>query len=76
MFRINHEENGKKHGECSLFSSLAFAQPDPIFYESQVSDTASLEICDVKTEPSQNTINASTVVVCFIMAKHSIFYNI
>ncbi|XP_050528379.1 uncharacterized protein LOC126898425 [Daktulosphaira vitifoliae] len=57
---IKYEDNGRKHGECSLFSSLGFAQPEPIFYDTVVPDTNSLITNDIN-QITEDSLNSSSL---------------
>lgn len=76
LFRINYTDDGKKHGECSLFSSLEFASHEPVSnYENPISNSLPLTTVnnvipahDVKFELQEN------VTVCSNSTYYSITY--
>lgn len=60
-FRINYSDDGKKHGECSLFNSLEFPSYAPVSSnENQVQNSLPLIIDNVvsNNEKSNSPENA------------------
>lgn len=69
-FRVNYTEDGKKHGECSLFSSLEFPTSESMTtYESKIPNSLPLVINNVITANDKplNLKESTTVCSSFIL---------
>lgn len=65
IYRINYSEDGKKHGECSLFSSLEFPTQETVStYENQVPNSLPLAINNVITANDKPLSLKESVMVC------------
>lgn len=64
-FSINNIDTGKKHGECSLFSSLEFATPNALSTSNNpIPDNLPLTINNVDPEINEQLQIKEEVKVC------------
>lgn len=69
-FRVNYTEDGKKHGECSLFNSLEFPTSESMTtYENKTPNSLPLVINNVITADDKplNLEENTTVCSSFIL---------
>lgn len=63
-FRINYSDDGKKHGECSLFNSLEFPSYEPTVStnENQMQNNLPLVINNVTLNNEQLSLPENAMV--------------
>lgn len=60
---MNYTNDGRKKGECSLFSSLEFTSQEPKSVEHQTQNTGSLVNNNVNTENNEKHDDSKNVKV-------------